>query len=60
MDGPAIMVMAYDRLFSGFELGGIALKNRVIHASMTTGFVRGGQATDSLINYYANRARGGA
>ena len=54
------MVVAYDRLFSSFELGGIELKNRIIHPSMSTGFVRNGQATDSLINYYANRAGGGA
>ncbi len=51
---------AYPSLFSPLELGGVPLRNRVAHASILTRFVRDGQASDELVNYYTNRARGGA
>lgn len=35
------------------------LRNRVAHASIVTRFVADGEPTDRLIDYYANRARGG-
>lgn len=47
-------------LESGFELAGRRLRNRIVHASMTTLTVRGGAVMDAQIQYYANRARGGA
>lgn len=51
---------AYPQLFSPIEVGGFTLRNRVAHASIVTRFVQNGQATDPLINYYENRAKGGA
>lgn len=50
---------AYPHLFTPLELGGVNLRNRVTHASIVTRFVDNGQATDLLLNYYGNRARGG-
>ena len=50
----------YPHLFSGFELAGKTLRNRIAHASMTTRFGVDQRATDRLIAYGANRAKGGA
>jgi 2,4-dienoyl-CoA reductase-like NADH-dependent reductase (Old Yellow Enzyme family)/thioredoxin reductase len=36
------------------------MRNRIVHASMSTGRAEGGGVTDALVHYYANRARGGA
>ncbi|MGE0798710.1 MAG: FAD-dependent oxidoreductase [Lautropia sp.] len=47
-------------LLSPFTLAGRPLRNRVIHASMTTRLAHGGRVTDRFIQYNANRARGGA
>jgi 2,4-dienoyl-CoA reductase-like NADH-dependent reductase (Old Yellow Enzyme family) len=47
-------------LESPFELAGMPLRNRIAHASMTTLMVREGRVTPALIQYHANRARGGA
>ena len=54
------MSTAYPHLFSPLQIGGVRLRNRVVHASMSTRYVSGGQVTDRLITYHANRARGGA
>ncbi|MEL7028707.1 MAG: FAD-dependent oxidoreductase [Pseudomonadota bacterium] len=54
------MSATYPTLFSPFEIAGIRLRNRVVHASMTTRFVKDGRPGDRFINYHANRARGGA
>jgi 2,4-dienoyl-CoA reductase-like NADH-dependent reductase (Old Yellow Enzyme family) len=40
-------------------MGGIRLRNRVAHASMTTRFSAGRKVTDALVAYHVNRARGG-
>lgn len=50
----------YPTLLSPFSLGGKQLRNRVVHASMTTRMGQAGMITDRLIQHYANRARGGA
>lgn len=50
----------YPLLFSPFELGTRLLKNRIVHASMSTKFAANGAVTSQLIDYHANRARGGA
>lgn len=50
----------YPRLFEPFALAGRTLKNRIVHASITPGFSLNGDLTDELLNYYVNRARGGA
>ena len=55
-----IVSTAYPHLFSPLQIGGVRLRNRVVHASMSTRYVSGGQVTDRLITYHANRARGGA
>ncbi|RPI44052.1 MAG: FAD-binding protein [Betaproteobacteria bacterium] len=51
---------AYPMLLSPFTLAGKRLRNRVVHASMTTRMGQNTRVTDRLIQYYANRARGGA
>ena len=51
---------AYPRLFSPLTLRRQSLRNRVVHASMSTRYVREGRVTDKLIDYHVNRARGGA
>jgi 2,4-dienoyl-CoA reductase-like NADH-dependent reductase (Old Yellow Enzyme family)/thioredoxin reductase len=51
---------AYPHLFSPLTLGGLRLRNRIVHASMSTRYVVAGQVTDRLILYHQSRARGGA
>src|SRR5581483_10229360 len=51
---------AYEALFSPFELAGRPLRNRIVHAAMSTALVERSRVTDKLIQYHANRARGGA
>tara|TARA_B100000780_G_scaffold278859_1_gene254078 strand:+ start:4246 stop:6228 length:1983 start_codon:yes stop_codon:yes gene_type:complete len=50
----------YPRLFSKLALGKVQLKNRLVHAAISTGFTRDGSIADDLINYCSNRASGGA
>jgi dimethylglycine catabolism A len=50
----------YPHLFSPYTLAGKPLKNRIVHASMTTRMGAKGKTTERQIRYYANRARGGA
>ncbi len=50
----------YSALSSPIVLAGKTLRNRVIHASMTTILSDQGKVTPQLIQYHANRARGGA
>lgn len=50
----------YSHLFSPFTLAGKPLKNRIVHASMTTRMGDKGRVTERQVNYYANRAIGGA
>ncbi len=57
---PAAGETAYPHLFSPFELAGFRLRNRIVHASMSTRYVTGGRVTDRLITYHRSRARGGA
>jgi 2,4-dienoyl-CoA reductase-like NADH-dependent reductase (Old Yellow Enzyme family) len=40
--------------------GGAALRNRVVHASMSTFMSEDARVSERLIHYFANRARGGA
>lgn len=51
---------AYPHLFSPVRVGGRLLSNRIVHASTSTHYADRGRVTDRLIDYYANRARGGA
>ncbi len=50
----------YPHLFAPFSHGRLQLRNRILHASMTTRRVFEQQVTPAMIQYYANRARGGA
>ena len=50
----------YSHLFTPFTLAGKLLKNRIVHASMTTRMGDKGRVTERQINYYGNRAIGGA
>ena len=50
----------YPHLFSRFRVGRTELKNRIVHAAMSTRFQVQGQVSDRLIAYHVNRARGGA
>ena len=50
----------YPRLLGRYEHGRLRLRDRIVHASMTTRRVHAGIATPEMIQYYANRARGGA
>lgn len=50
----------YPSLLAPFTLAGQRLKNRVVHASMTTRMGANMRVTDRLVQYHANRARGGA
>ena len=50
----------YPTLFSSWTLGGVPLRNHLAHASILTHFAKEGRPTDRLLNYLANRARGGA
>jgi 2,4-dienoyl-CoA reductase-like NADH-dependent reductase (Old Yellow Enzyme family)/thioredoxin reductase len=50
----------YPNLFSKFLLGQKQLKNRIVHAAMSTRYQSNGSVTDRLIAYHVNRARGGA
>ena len=54
------MSTGYPSLFSPFTLAGKRLKNRIVHASMTTRMGEKGRVSERQLHYYANRARGGA
>jgi 2,4-dienoyl-CoA reductase-like NADH-dependent reductase (Old Yellow Enzyme family) len=47
-------------LLAPMTLSGRRLRNRVVHTSMSTYMAKDGRATDRLVRYYANRAKGGA
>ena len=50
----------YPALQTPIALAGIGLRNRLIHASMTTVLAPDGKVSPGLIRYHANRAQGGA
>ncbi len=50
----------YPLLFSPLQAGRLRLRNRIVHASMSTRMAVGMKAAPRLIDYFANRARGGA
>jgi 2,4-dienoyl-CoA reductase-like NADH-dependent reductase (Old Yellow Enzyme family) len=51
---------SYPHLFSRIRVGRRDLRNRIVHASMSTHYADDGRVTDRLVDYYVNRARGGA
>ena len=53
--------MSYPKLFEKGRIGHLELKNRLVMPAMGTGFASStGEASDEIIRYYADRARGGA
>lgn len=50
----------YPSLLAPLTLAGKRLRNRLVHASMTTLLGENARVTQRLIQYHANRARGGA
>jgi len=50
----------YPHLFAPYDGPRLRLRNRILHASMTTRRVTASVVTDEMIQYYANRAAGGA
>ncbi|HNX28564.1 MAG TPA: NAD(P)/FAD-dependent oxidoreductase [Syntrophomonadaceae bacterium] len=51
----------YVQLFSPGKIGRLKIKNRVVMAPMTTGYASlEGEVTERLLNYYRERAAGGA
>ncbi len=50
----------YPHLLAPLQVGTRTLRNRIAHASMTTRLSANRQVTPALLQYYGNRARGGA
>lgn len=52
--------MNYDMLFSPMKIGNVEIKNRIVMAPMCMGFGQyNGCATETMMNYYEERAKGG-
>lgn len=52
--------MSYDMLFSPMKIGNVEIKNRIIMAPMCMGFGQyNGCATETMMDYYEERAKGG-
>ncbi|MDO4330197.1 MAG: NAD(P)/FAD-dependent oxidoreductase [Lachnospiraceae bacterium] len=52
--------MNYPKLFSRGRIGNVELKNRIVMPPMGTGFASAsGEASDEIIRYYEERAKGG-
>ena len=47
------------KLFSPLSVGPLTLKNRIVMPAMHLGYTPGGEVTDRLIDFYAERAAGG-
>ncbi|MCD7723033.1 MAG: NAD(P)/FAD-dependent oxidoreductase [Clostridiales bacterium] len=53
--------MKYEMLFSPMKIGNVEIKNRIVMAPMLMGFGQfNGNATEQMMNYYEERAKGGA
>lgn len=52
--------MKYQKLFEKGQIGTLELKNKIVMAAMGTGFASStGEASDEIIRYYEERAKGG-
>lgn len=52
--------MKYEKLFTPIKIGSVEIKNRICMAPMLMGFGQiDGKATDQLMDYYEERAKGG-
>jgi len=52
-------MVKFPKLFEPIKIGKIELSNRIVMPPMTTNFAKDGAVTDRLVNYYAERGRGG-
>ncbi len=53
--------MKYKMMFSPMNIGNVKIKNRVVMSPMMLGFGQiNGNATEQMMNYYEERAKGGA
>jgi 2,4-dienoyl-CoA reductase-like NADH-dependent reductase (Old Yellow Enzyme family) len=59
VDLEALSHDAFARLRQPITLGGVPLKNRVVHASITTFYVQDQRVTDRFVDYHRARAQGG-
>lgn len=46
-------------MFETCNIGGVSLPNRIVMPPMTTSYAKGGFVTDCMVDYYAERGRGG-
>jgi 2,4-dienoyl-CoA reductase-like NADH-dependent reductase (Old Yellow Enzyme family)/thioredoxin reductase len=53
-------MVAFKHLFSPFQLGHVTLRNRIVSTPHNTHFGSGGYITQRYIDYYAEKAKGGA
>jgi 2,4-dienoyl-CoA reductase (NADPH2) len=51
--------MHFPFLFSPIRVNGMVLKNRIVMTAMHLGYTPQGEVTDQLVEFYAERARGG-
>ena len=51
--------MKYSKLFEPLKIGSLLIANRIVMPPMTTNYAKNGEVTDTMIEYYAARARGG-
>ncbi len=51
--------MDFPHLFSPITIQNMALKNRIVMTAMHLGYTPQGEVTDPLVNFYAERAKGG-
>lgn len=51
--------LEYPRLLSPSTLAGKRLKNRIVHAAMSTRYGRNGEVTQRFVDYHVNRIKGG-
>jgi 2,4-dienoyl-CoA reductase (NADPH2) len=51
--------MEFSHLFSPIAIQNMALRNRIVMTAMHLGYTPQGEVTDQLVNFYAERARGG-
>ncbi len=52
--------MKYPKLFEPLKIGSLVTENRIVMPPMTTNYAKNGEVTDTMVAYYAERARGGA
>jgi 2,4-dienoyl-CoA reductase (NADPH2) len=51
--------MQFPHLFSPIKINTMNLKNRIVMTAMHLGYTPEGEVTDRLVDFYAERARGG-